>query len=215
MNCPLCESDHTSIFLEKVDPKYGPRKYFKCPDCYLIFLATQHLLPPEEEKKRYDLHQNNPENAGYVQSLRRLSVPLSAKLAPQSRGLDFGSGQVSVVKLLFEQLGHSVELYDPFYFPDEELLRYKYDFVVCTEVVEHFHHPQKQFTLLCNLLKTQGSRLGIMTQMLNHEKDFRDWWYHRDPTHVCFYRKETFQWIGGWKQLPVEFPDDNVVIFTK
>jgi methyltransferase family protein len=213
--CPLCESGSASDFFQKTDPKLGVRKYFRCPECYLIFLPPSAHLNTEDEKSRYDLHQNNPESAGYVQSLQKLVGPLCERLAPSSSGLDFGCGPQSVLKLLFEERGHSVQIYDPYYFPDDYLLRGRYDFVACSEVVEHFYNPQKEFVLLNSLLKTQGSRLGILTQMLENERAFRDWWYHRDPTHVCFFRKETFQWIGGWKRLSVEFPDPNVVIYTK
>ena len=215
VKCPLCESSSASDFFEKTDPKRGPLKYFKCPDCRLIFLSSAAHLGAEDEKNRYDQHQNNPDNVGYVKSLQKLVTPLSKKLAPGSHGLDFGCGPQSVLKLMFEELGHTMDLYHPYYFNDEDVLRNRYDFVVCTEVVEHFYSPQKEFIKLINLLKTQGSRLGIMTQLVEDEADFCNWWYHRDPTHVCFYRKETFQWIGGWKRLGVEYPDANVVILTK
>ncbi len=215
MNCPLCESHSTTAFFEKVDPIHGIRKYFKCHDCLLIFLLPEAHLSPEDEKQRYDQHQNNPDNVGYVKSLKKLVVPLSSKLRPASHGLDFGCGPQSVLKLMFEELGHSMDLYDPFYFNNEEVLRQRYDFVACTEVVEHFYSPQKEFITLNNLLKTQGSVLGIMTQLVENENDFRDWWYHRDPTHVCFYRRETFQWIASWKRFTVEYPDANIVILTK
>jgi hypothetical protein len=215
VKCPLCQSGSATDFFDKSDPVRGILKYYKCPECHLIFLPPSAHLDAATEKARYDQHQNNPENAGYVQSLRKLAIPLNALLAPKSRGLDFGCGPQSVLKMLFEEMGHSMDVYDPYYFPDEDLLRNKYDFVASTEVVEHFYSPQKEFVLMTNMLRTQGSRLGIMTQMLGEEKDFRNWWYHRDPTHVCFYRKETFQWIGSWKRLSVEFPDDNVVILTK
>jgi len=215
VKCPLCESSSTAVFFEKNEPKRGPLKYYKCQDCYLIFLSPTQQISADEERARYDQHQNNPDNAGYIQSLQKLVTPLSAKLKENSRGLDFGCGPQSALKLLFEQRGHTMEVYDPFYFPDAGLLREKYDFVTCSEVVEHFRHPQKEFVTLHNMLREAGSLIGIMTQFAKDEKDFRDWWYHRDPTHVCFYRKETFQWIGGWRRLFVEFPDDNIVILTK
>ena len=215
MKCPLCESHAAAVFFEKPDAKRGPLKYHKCPDCFLIFLPPSAHLDAVEEKGRYDQHQNNPDSAGYIQSLQKLVGPLNAKLNANSYGLDFGCGPQSTLKLLFEERGHSMDIYDPHYFPDEDLLRNRYDFVTCSEVVEHFRNPQKEFATLHSLLRTQGSCLGIMTQFAEDEKDFRDWWYHRDPTHICFYRKETFKWIGGWKRLFVEFSDNNIVILKK
>lgn len=215
MRCPLCESSSAAPFFEKNDPKHGSRAYFKCGECYLIFLPPSAHLSAENERARYDQHQNNPENAGYVQSLKKLVDPLASKLAPGASGLDFGCGPQSVLKTLFEERGHHVDIYDPYYFADEAILRNHYDFVACSEVVEHFYDPQKEFVLLNNLMKPKQSCLGIQTQMVENERDFREWWYHRDPTHVCFYRKETFQWIAGWKRFTPEFPTAHVVLLVR
>ena len=60
-----------------------------------------------------------------------------------------------------------------------------------------------------------GGWLGVMTEMLEPEVDFARWWYHREPTHVCFYTRETMVWIAeryGWR---VEFPRKNVTLFQK
>jgi len=51
--------------------------------------------------------------------------------------------------------------------------------------------------------------------VLTPDIDFKEWWYHRDATHVCFYRQETMEWIArrfGWR---VVFPLKNVILFQK
>jgi hypothetical protein len=54
-----------------------------------------------------------------------------------------------------------------------------------------------------------------MTEILLSESEFADWWYHRDPTHVCFYQRTTFEWIASWLGFSVEFPVKNVVVFAR
>lgn len=49
-----------------------------------------------------------------------------------------------------------MQCYDPFFFPDESLLSNKYDFVTCTEAIEHFFEPKKEWKILLNLLKENG-----------------------------------------------------------
>jgi cyclopropane fatty-acyl-phospholipid synthase-like methyltransferase len=66
-----------------------------------------------------------------------------------------------------------------------------YDFITCTEVVEHFHHPALEFRRLDALLKP-GGWLAIQTTFQTDDARFARWNYRRDPTHVVFYRPYTF-----------------------
>jgi len=215
MNCPLCLSAFTAVTLEKSDPHLGRRVYRKCSCCHLIFLLPEFRLKPQEEKARYDLHQNDPDDPGYVRFLRRLADPLCLKLEPGFRGLDFGCGPSPVLSMILKAAGCSVDHYDPYYFPDEDVLKNRFDFVACSEVIEHFYAPRESFLLLDGLLKSERSYLGIMTEVRLPQASFRDWWYHRDPAHVCFYQKETFEWLGAWRGWRLEFPQRNVVVFSK
>lgn len=214
MTCPLCLSEPASLQFERQDPRYGQRIYFLCDVCGLVFLDPALHLDADAEKARYDSHQNNPADEGYRDFLRRLADPLSEKLRKGDQGLDFGCGPGPTLSLILSERGFEVANYDPFYFPDSGLLKRSYDFVTSTEVVEHLYHPRDVFLTLDQLLKPNG-HLGMMTEMLDRPDRFANWWYHRDPTHVCFYQKETFHWIAGWRQWNVEFPRKNVVIYKK
>ena len=198
-----------------MDPHLGKREYRKCSHCRLIFLSPEFRLEPQEEKARYDLHQNHPEDTGYIQFLKKLADPLSLKLRPGFCGLDFGCGAGSALGPLLEERGCSVSAYDPYYFPDRSVLQKKVDFVACSETIEHFYNPRRDFLLMDELLKEDESYLGLMTQMLPGGTDFSDWWYHREPTHVAFYQKETFEWMAAWRGWSVEFPSPNVIIYSK
>ena len=87
MDCPLCLLSETNLFLQK-----HRRDFWRCEVCQLTFVAPDEFLPAEEEKARYLLHENDPNDARYRQWLAQVSEVLLPKLVPHSRGLDFGSG---------------------------------------------------------------------------------------------------------------------------
>lgn len=208
-SCPLCHSEPIRDF-SVVDSK----TYWRCDVCHLTFLSPDSYLSPEDELARYLLHENSPEDCRYRQFLSRLTDYLIPKLQPGAQGLDFGSGPGPTLSVMLEEKGFSMNLYDPFFAPNTAPLERTYDFITCTETVEHFYQPAKEFHLFDRLLWCNGW-LGIMTEMLESDENFANWWYHREPTHVCFYKQETMEWIAtqyGWR---VEFPRKNVTLFYK
>jgi len=116
--------------------------------------------------------------------------------------------------VIYKKKGYKVSNYDPIYFPDKSLLNRQYDFITCTETIEHFRHPYQEFNLIDQILK-DGGRFGLMTEVLYDESSFKNWWYPNDPTHICFYQPQTFEWISAWKDWALEFPQKNVALFTK
>lgn len=114
---------------------------------------------------------------------------------------------------LLSARGFPCAAYDPFFLPDESLLGERYDFVTCSEVVEHLHDPGNTFALLGRLLE-RGGLLGVMTRFYGHEAPFEEWWYRRDPTHICFYNESTMEWIAGRHGWAIEFPRAHVALFT-
>lgn len=213
MNCILCQSpDVPSFFKGHVQP-LGKREYFKCDQCALIFVDPKYRLTPQEEKARYDSHKNSPYDLRYIDFLNRLCEPLSLRLPEGACGLDFGCGPGPTIKVIYGKKGFQLENYDPYYFPNEELLTRKYDYITCTETVEHMFDPRKEFDLFDKMLK-EGGVIGLMTNIYEGEKDFEKWWYVKDPTHVCFYHQKTIEWIGTWKNWQVEFLRENAIILA-
>ena len=85
---------------------------------------------------------------------------------------------------------------------------------MCSEAAEHFHEPAIEFQKFDRLLVDNGW-IGIMTNFQTEDTQFKNWHYRRDPTHVIFYRQETFKVIGKrWNWEPY-FPSKNVVLFQK
>jgi 2-polyprenyl-3-methyl-5-hydroxy-6-metoxy-1,4-benzoquinol methylase len=150
----------------------------------------------------------------YRKFLSRLAEPLKEVLQPGDRGLDFGCGQGPALAAMMNEAGFPTQVYDPIYFPDEAPLNACYDFITCTEVVEHLHEPRPAFEQLDTLL-APGGILAVMTRWLTEDASFANWRYRRDPTHVCFYRIETLEWLAeafGWL---LQFPARNVTFFRK
>lgn len=190
------------------------KDYQRCERCLATFLDPAQMPSSELEVHQYLMHENDPADEGYRQFLSRLSAPLLERLPPQQQGLDFGCGPGPALAMMLEEAGHQLALYDPFFFPRTESLQQRYDFVTCTEVVEHFHQPAKQFRLLDDLLKS-GGWLAIMTCFQTDDDQFANWYYRRDPTHVVFYREATFHTLAqdfGWH---CEIPDRNIALLQK
>ncbi len=166
------------------------------------------------EKAEYDRHENDPDDPGYRRFLNQLVGPLQERLRPGSHGLDFGCGPGPALARMLEEAGHRVAIHDPIYYPDREVLLCQYDFLTATEVVEHLHDPAATFELMDRLV-TPGGLIGIMTRFQTDDARFARWHYRRDPTHVVFYRVETFEWLGrslGWE---MEIIPPGVVLARK
>lgn len=170
-------------------------RYFDCSGCGLIFLDPKQRLNSENERERYLLHENASDDLGYRDFLRPVFEMVRARRGPPAMGLDFGAGPGPALAEMLAGAGYAMTLYDPFFHPRTDVLERTYDFVVCTEAAEHFHDPVSEFARMRRCLR-KGGILVIMTQMVP-STDFGRWYYHRDPTHVCFYRPRTFAWIAG------------------
>lgn len=208
-NCPLCLHPELKAFIAV----HG-REYHRCPNCLLIVLDQKHWLTAEAEKARYELHQNNPQDPGYRKFLKRLADPLRKLLPAKATGLDFGCGPGPTLSALFEEQGYSMQKYDPYFFPDAACLEQQYDFVTCTEVLEHLRNPRSEIEKMVGLLY-QGGTLAVMTELLTPQIKFSDWPYIRDQSHVAFYCPETMEWIANDFKLTMASPHTNVRLFRK
>ena len=207
--CPLCRTENAGAFSQ--DKR---RDYYQCRVCSLVFVPSQQFLSAEDEKKRYDLHRNSPEDLDYHRFLNRLLTPLQQRLSPGSTGLDFGSGPEPVLAGMFEDAGHSMTLYDHFYAPVPAALEKQYDFITATEVVEHLHDPKKELDRLWACLKP-GGLLGIMTKCAVERGAFSQWHYKNDLTHVSFFSRATFTWLALQWNADLTFADSDVFLFQK
>ena len=128
--------------------------------------------------------------------------------------MDYGCGYAPALAYILKQDGIRIELYDPFFFPNKSVFLRKFNFITCTEVIEHFFNPYKEFKKIdCILAK--NSFLAVMTTFIPDNEKFENWYYRRDPTHVVFYNKKTFDFIGSQRKWKTEYPEKNIIIFKK
>lgn len=210
LNCPLCGySEDDFIFLSD-----NHRDYYRCSNCNLIYIPPSSHLSSEEEYAEYNKHRNSPEDEVYRNFLSRLFNPLSSRLSSGNFGLDFGSGPGPTLSVMFEEAGHIMDIYDPIYAPDKNVLKKQYDFVTASEVVEHLHNPAFELDLLWSILKP-GGWFGIMTKLALDKEAFSKWHYINDPTHVCFFSKETMEWLAEKWKAEILFFGNDVILFQK
>lgn len=207
--CPLCHGSGIRSFVQ-----VRASRYFRCETCRLTYLAPDQRLTPEEEFERYKLHRNDPTDERYRAFLRRLADPLLERIEAGARGLDYGCGPAPVLSHIFQEHGHEMYCHDPFFVPHEEVLSHSYDFITCSETAEHFFFPGQEFDRLNRMLRPHGW-LGVMTQFQEDDSAFPNWHYVRDPTHVCFYHRETMEWIAESHHWNLDFPGKNVALFYK
>lgn len=211
--CPLCFSSNLELLFKGGKRSYY-RNFFHCSNCDLVFVPGWQQPTADEEINRYHEHNNNPENKGYKKFLKKLYVEMEPYLSKNMKGLDYGAGPGPVLAMLMEEKGYDIDIYDPFFHPNKDIYENNYDFITCTEVVEHFHNPREEFDKIENILKSDGW-LGVMTSMLDSWKKFPSWHYHSDYTHVVFYSKKTMKWIANKYSWECIFPKKNIVLFHK
>ena len=207
--CRVCRTGRLEPFAE-LDGKV----YRRCRACDAVMLDAAHFPGAAEEHARYRRHENDPDDPGYRRFLARLAVPLLPRLAPASEGLDYGCGPGPALARMLEEAGHRVRLFDPFFHADATALHRTYDFITCSEVAEHFHAPAREFDLLHGLLRP-GGWLAVMTAFRPADVPFERWHYRRDPTHVVFYRAESFRRIAADRGMGCAFPAPGVALLRR
>jgi len=205
--CPLCTAQESLPYFTD-----RQRCYQQCSVCALVYVPAQFHLSQLQQRLRYDEHNNSPADEGYRTFLGQLMAPLLNELQPGQQGLDFGCGPGPTLSVMLQEHGYVMSLYDPFYANDDAIFQHQYDFITCTEAIEHFEQPGKEWRRLLSLLK-DGGLLAIMTGLYPAKPAFADWYYKNDPTHICFYSARTFEWLAQRDGLELVFSEQSVVIF--
>lgn len=188
IKCNFCQGNTQPFF----QGRHG--EYFICNQCRGVSLSPQYFPTPEAEKARYETHNNDVKDVRYQKFVSPIVKQVLAECSPQDQGLDFGCGTGPVIHYLLQQEGYSITQYDPFFCNQPEVLNKTYDYIICCEVIEHFHNPRQEFSQLYSLLNSRG-RLYCMTDLFTEEINFKNWSYKDDLTHVFFYHPETIKLI--------------------
>ena len=186
--CPLCNSTSTVFYQNK------KQLYHQCSNCYGIFV-DQELRPNREtEMLRYQKHDNDIDDEGYQKFVAPITSAILRDFNNNHKGLDFGAGTGPVISKILKDNNFLIIQYDPFFHNDPNLLEEQYDYIAACEVIEHFHNPKKEFSLLKKLL-LQNGKLYCMTNIYNESIDFHNWDYISDFTHVFIYHEHTIFYI--------------------
>ena len=209
MICIVCKNQKAEVFIN-----IKQKRYRNCSYCEAIFLDKEFYLNSYDEHKHYLTHNNDVNDQRYKNFLSNLMLPLIDRIKLKSIGLDYGCGPGPALSLMLREKGYQMFNYDPFFHPKKINLLKKYDFICCTETVEHFHNPFGEFTRFNELLNNNGT-IGIMTNFHSEQDIFENWYYIKDPTHVVFYNKKTFQIIAKIFDWDSEFLGNNLVFLKK
>ncbi len=208
-HCPLCDSrDHAEFHRDRRRP------YRRCATCRLVFVPREYYPDAAAERAEYELHRNEVTDPGYRRFLGRLAEPLLNRLPAGASGLDFGCGPGPALAAMLREQGLQVALYDPFFAPDPAPLSARYDFITATEVVEHLHRPGAELQRLWRLLRP-GGVLGVMTKLVLDREAFARWHYKNDPTHVCFFSRDTWAWWAAQQDARLECLAADALLLLK
>lgn len=204
LNCPLCHDDKVFSY------QNIKRRYLKCSYCHLIFVHPEDLISLEDEKKRYEVHENDVLSQGYKDFLYNIIDPVKRDVTSHMTGLDYGSGPYPMMEKLLRKEGIYVDSYDPFF--NSNLPKAKYDFIILCEVIEHFHRPHNDLVRIKSLLKDNGL-LFIQTSLTDNIEDFKSWYYKNDITHTSFFSMNTLNKLASLYNLSLIDSNQNVFIF--
>jgi len=203
--CPLCHGSAQVFYKDE---------FFLCTQCKGVFRPKYSYPTLVEEKKRYENHENDVNDIGYQRFVSPITTAILHTFSSHHKGLDFGAGPGPVVSKILQDNGYDIVQYDPFFHNHPDILIKKYDYIVCCEVIEHFHNAKKEFQLLKSLMKPKGA-LYCMTHLYESSIDFSEWYYQKDPTHVFIYQEETITWIQQQFQFKSVFIKDRLIIYKK
>ena len=204
--CILCSSKTRKFYKSK------KRNYYQCTNCYSIILNPGNYVSPEEEKARYLQHNNDINDPGYQHFVSPIVHAVLENQESSDAGLDYGSGTGPVISKLLKDKGFNILTYDPIFNKQSETLDKIYDYIVCCEVIEHFHDPVEEFTGLRKILKP-GGILYCMSYLYSEELDFKTWNYKDDQTHVIIYHSKGIEWIKeefGFEKVEIQ---DRLITF--
>jgi hypothetical protein len=211
--CPLCHDKEVSHFYFQ---KHLERDFFQCSTCDLIFVDREQLISLTKEKNRYDLHDNDIQSDGYKGFLNRLVLSVEKFISNKEMiGLDFGEGCYPLLRELFDDIGiKNMDGFDPFYNNNTNIFNSKYDFITCSEVLEHINNPFDDISRLISLLNLKGI-LGVSTALYGGHIKFENWYYIKDITHINIFTEKTVYYLANTFNCDLKLMEKDLFIFEK
>jgi hypothetical protein len=198
LKCLLCESQNLRSHYRS--PKQD--QFWFCQHCHFVFREPAQWLSPEAEAERYRSHQNSVDSIGYQNFLMPVVDCIESHQKAEEMGLDYGCGPHSVIQFLLQKKGFQMEVWDPLFHPRPLPCLKAYHYVSCTEVFEHFRAPISEILKIKDLLKPEGC-MYVKTAWVDLISDFSKWHYQRDPTHIGFFSKKSFEYLSSQLNLEI------------
>ena len=156
--CTVCKNNKMEFFfsIKNLD-------YWQCNLCKATILNPINYISSNKEKEHYLKHNNKIDDSCYRNFLSNLVEPLRDKISFNDIGLDYGCGYAPALADILKKIGYKVELYDPFFLKNENISLRKFNFITCSEVVEHFFKPFEEFNKIDGLLagkRSEERRVG-------------------------------------------------------
>lgn len=205
MNCTLC----ATLLTEKADIDYCI-----CPNCHAYLKRDDLYFDEVHEKNHYEQHNNDVNDIGYQNFTAPVTNTILENCTTEMLGLDYGCGKGPVISKQLLEKGYQVDLYDPYFYPDNSYLNNTYDYIFSCEVFEHFYNPLEEITKLYSILK-QGGLLIVKTHLYNNQTDFKNWYYRKDQTHVFIYTFKTFEYIADYFGFDIVTLEEKLVVLRK
>lgn len=205
--CRLCAAPVTFY------QNWRGRDYWQCDECHALQMDKQHLPERECETALYLTHENDVDDPRYQQFVSPITEAILSQITPDKIGLDFGAGPGPVISKIISEKGYQTKLYDPVFYPDNRVLTQQFDYIICCEVIEHFHQPAIEFARLKSLLSA-GAKLFCMTQLFDEDIDFAKWHYKNDITHVFFYHRDSLNFIQQQFAFSTVAINQRLITFT-
>ena len=206
--CRLCNHEMSFFSTSR------QRDYYRCSNCDSIQLDQNMLLDHNSEKYRYELHNNDIDDPGYQKFVKPITSFVLDNFNSKDKGLDFGAGPGPVISKVLKDHGYDISQYDPYFHPNDQLLKQQYLYVIACEVIEHFNQPKNSFDILYKVLAKGGSWI-FMTELYNDHIDFSHWYYKNDETHVIFYTEKTLQYLKDHYGFSDLITNKRLVIFIQ
>jgi hypothetical protein len=208
MSSPSCKICNSATHVLEV--KGSSKIYHVCDSCEFIFLDERFILSPEEERRRYEFHNNTFDNAGYVAMFERFIAEVITPHCGKIRtALDFGCGTTPVLATLLKKQIKTVDHFDHYFYPDQSFIARRYDLIAATEVVEHLKDPVATLRMLVSHLDPGGA-LALMTKFHPcNDTEFLKWWYRLDDTHISFYSARTFDILAEKIDATLWYTDNS------
>ena len=207
-NCPLCDKQGILFFQD------AKHTFHECTNCKGIFRDRQQLLEPNAERARYLTHISNINDSGYYKFVSPIIEEVKNHFSKGISGLDYGCGHTPVLSEHLKKEHYKMTVYDPVFFKEASVLKKKYNFIVCCEVMEHFYDPSFEFKQLYELLRPNG-KLICKTHLYENKMKFEEWYYKNDPSHVFIYQVKTLIWIKNHFRFDDVKIDGRLITFSK